>query len=62
MPTSVRNMVWWMKLSFLSKEYIRFDERGHKKIRPKPFLKPALEMAMKKIFGKKEMDLRGNKK
>jgi len=43
-----------MKLSFLSKEYIRFDERGHKDIKLKPFLKPALEMAVKKIFKKKK--------
>ena len=41
-----------MKLSFPSKEYVRFDEGGHKNIKPKPFLKPALEMAMKKIFKK----------
>ena len=37
-----------------NKKYVRFDERGHKNIKPKPFLKPALELAMKKIFKKKE--------
>ena len=43
-----------MKLSFLSKEYIRFDERGHKNIKLKPFLKPALEMVMKKYLKKRK--------
>jgi len=38
--------------TIFNKKYIRFDERGHKDIRPKPFLKPALEIAMKKIFKK----------
>ncbi|MBA7614270.1 hypothetical protein ES703_21533 [subsurface metagenome] len=42
-----------MKLSFLNKEYIRFDERGHKNIKPKPFLRPAMEMAIKKVFKKR---------
>lgn len=42
-----------MKLSSSSKGYIKFDERGHRKIKPKPFLKPALEMAMKKRYLKK---------
>lgn len=41
-----------MKLSFPSKEYVSFDERGHKKIKPKPFLRPAMEMAIEKIFKK----------
>ena len=35
-----------------NKEYIRFDERGHKDIKPKPFLKPALEMVMKRYLKK----------
>lgn len=36
--------------TIFNKEYVRFDERGLKNIRPKPFLKPAMEMAVKKIF------------
>ena len=56
MPTNAWSMVWWMKLSFLNKEYIRFDERGRKNIKPKPFLRPAMKMAIKKIFKKKKGD------
>jgi len=41
--------------TIFNKEYVRFDERGHKNIMPKPFLKPAMEMAMKKIFKKKRI-------
>lgn len=40
--------------AIFSKEYIRSDERGHKDIKPKPFLKPALKMAVKKYLKKKE--------
>lgn len=43
-----------MKLSFFSKEYIRFDERGRKNIKSKPFLKPAMEMAIKRVFKKRD--------
>ena len=40
--------------AILNKKYIRFDERGHKNIKQKPFLKPTLEMVMKKIFKKRK--------
>lgn len=40
--------------AIFSKEYIRFDERGRKKYKPKPFLKPAMEIAVKKIFRKRK--------
>ncbi|MBA7579531.1 hypothetical protein ES708_21402 [subsurface metagenome] len=46
--------------TIFNKEYMRFDELGHKDIKPKPFLRPAIEMAVKKIFKKKEIDLRGS--
>lgn len=42
--------------SIFDTEYIRFDERGHKNIKPKPFWRPAFEMAIKKIFKKKEKE------
>jgi len=42
--------------AIFNKKYVRFDERGHKDIKPKPFLKPAMEMAMKKVFKKKKGD------
>lgn len=40
--------------TIFNKEYVRFDERGHKNIKPKPFLRPAMEMAVKKIFKKRK--------
>jgi len=43
-----------MVRAIFNKEYIRFDERGHRKHKPKPFLKPAMEMAVKKIFKKRK--------
>jgi len=42
--------------AIFNKKYVRFDERGHKNIKSKPFLKPAMEMAVKKIFKKKKGD------
>ncbi|GAH27406.1 unnamed protein product [marine sediment metagenome] len=48
--------------TIFNKKYIRFDERGHKDIKSKPFLKPAMEMVMKKYLKKKEIDLRGSDK
>jgi len=42
--------------TIFNKEYMRFDELGLKDIKPKPFLRPAIEMAVKKIFKKKRMN------
>lgn len=44
-----------------NKEYIRFDERDHKDIKLKPFLKPALEMVMKRYLKKKEREEKNEK-
>jgi len=48
--------------TIFNREYIRFDERGHKDIKPKPFLKPAMEMVVKRYFKKKKGDKKNDKK
>lgn len=40
--------------AIFNKGYVRFDERGHKNIKPKPFLKPAMGTAVKKMFKKRK--------